>query len=305
MLPAWFSSEVIAQNNAIFYGGPGDGWHVNNYVQASNNNMYFGGSGDGWNANNYSQAANNLMYFGGSGDGWNTNNYSQASNLSLYFGGSGDGWNGNNYVQASNLILFKGGQGDGWANTYSPLGPLPVTLLSFEATKKSTEVLLTWKTSAEINSSHYEIEKSPDAVNFSYLATVVSHNEATGSMYDLIDEHPFAGYNYYRIKMVDLDGKASYTPTRHVLFDNYASMEAIRVYPIPSTGMLYAEIPVLRNLEPMVVNITNSLGQVLLQQKTSTEAQTLQFDLSSFAKGTYYIQLKSKSVQKIEKVILQ
>lgn len=300
----WIPLASIAQNNAIFYGGAGDGWSTDFYAQSSTPAPFQGGAGDGWSTDSYAQPSDNL-FVGGAGDGWSQDSYAQSSTNTVFFGGAGDGYDFNSYMQNSTPMPFRGGIGDGWANTYSVVGPLPVTLLSFEATKRESSVLLNWETSTEINSSHYLVEKSADAVNFSFLAEVKSLNQLTGSKYQLVDDKPLTGYNYYRIKMVDIDGQFKYTPTRHVIFDGYESIAEIKVFPNPSTGKLYVEIPILRNLEPMVVNITNSFGQVIKQQKTDTNNKTLEYDLSSYAKGIYYIQVKSKSFQKVEKIVLQ
>jgi hypothetical protein len=106
--------------------------------------------------------------------------------------------------------------------------------------------LLEWETSSEINSSHYEIEKSDNAIDFSFLQSVKSENNINGATYKLVDAHPLLGYNYYRIKMVDIDGKFKYTPTRHVIFDGFNSDEFIKVYPNPSEGIITIDIPLLR-----------------------------------------------------------
>ena len=58
----------MAQNNAIFKGGNGDGCHYQLFQQPANN-IYGGGSGDGWAIADYAQEGNNI-YNGGIGDGW-------------------------------------------------------------------------------------------------------------------------------------------------------------------------------------------------------------------------------------------
>lgn len=64
------SLGCTAQNNAIFTGGPGDGWASDNYGQPDNN-IFTGGSGDGWASESYGQPDNNI-FTGGTGDGWAT-----------------------------------------------------------------------------------------------------------------------------------------------------------------------------------------------------------------------------------------
>lgn len=316
-----------AQNNPIFYGGPGDGWtsldynqstnmtpfrggdgdgwNVMNYIQPTDMTTFHGGQGDGWISLNYIQPTIMTTFHGGDGDGWNSLNYVQTTDMTTFHGGDGDGWNFSNYAQSHNEFVYFGGQGDGWANTYSPVGPLPVSLLSFIAEKKSNEVLLTWETSMEMNSAYYVVEKSRDAIQFIEIGIVNSMNDPNGAKYELTDQQPYTGYNYYRIKMVDLDQTFKYSPTRHVIFDGYTSVDAIKVFPNPSSGILNIEIPIVRTIEPMVINITNSFGQVLKQEKSNSGIRYFQYNLSAYAKGTYYIQVKTDSFEKIEKIILQ
>lgn len=319
--------QALAQNNPIFYGGGGDGSNQNNHIQNYNSGTNLGSSGDGAGLNAFLQNYSAKSYFGASGDGVNlasfiptytakTNNGGNGDgiNTSSYVcaysakgnnGGSGDGISSNaylsNYVSASTL----GGDGDGWASSYTPVGPLPVTLLQFTATKKGEYVLLEWKTASEINHSHYEIEKSADAIHFEYLSTVASKNSAIGAEYSLTDYKPYAGYNYYRIKMVDLDGNYTYTPTRHVVFDGYKSIEAIKVFPNPAKGNVWIELPILRYTEALVINITSLSGQVVLHQKSNTKESKIQLPLSGLAAGTYLIQIKSEHIQHISKIVVE
>src|SRR5690349_20857637 len=88
----------------------------------------------------------------------------QSVNNPIFTGGPGNGWASHNYLQPANNI-FNGGSGNGWGRVYLPLTPVPVTLLYFLASQKNGQaVLLTWKTSREINSSYFEVQRSNDAL---------------------------------------------------------------------------------------------------------------------------------------------
>jgi hypothetical protein len=110
---AFFSKNVSAQNNLIFYGGIGDGNSYQNYLQATTN-ISLGGSGDGGATLNYSQANANLFY-GGNGDGSFQQNYTQLS-INNFLGGNGDGMASEIYKQASSYLNL-GGMGSG--NSYN------------------------------------------------------------------------------------------------------------------------------------------------------------------------------------------
>ena len=321
------NAGTFAQNNAIFFGGSADGWTAQNLVQASNNifkggsadgwsaqnylqaggggNIFKGGSGDGWDVRNYLQGGGGTIYKGGSGDGWDSKNYIQ-SNVSLFKGGFGDGWDSKNYMQ-SNVSLFKGGTGDGWASVYRPQGTLPVTLLYFTARKSAkNSSLLDWKTSQEINSSHFDVERSGDAIIFLKIGTLqAAGNSSVPLAYSFTDNNPAKGMNYYRLKQADADGRFIYTPARLVTFDDL-NAATVKYYPNPTNGILTIELSSVNGNEARVINITNATGAVVYQLKVGSSAGTkMQIDLSRYAKGTYYIQLRTPTMNSTERIVLQ
>ena len=314
---------AIAQNNAIFKGGNADGWVSKNSLQTSNNiykggiadgyatlnyaqlstNIFKGGISDGWSSLNYLQLSTNI-FKGGFGDGWDGKNYIQAS-AGVTKGGIGDGWSYKNYIQSS-LIIAKGGFGDGWASTYRPQGPLPITLLSFDARKlNAASAILNWATSQEINTAFFEVERSPDAINYGSIGHVLAAgNSSTSIQYSFTDLMPLTGMNYYRLRQVDRDGRFIYTPSRLVKFDG--SPATVQYYPNPTHGLLSIRITSQMMSEPMVVNISTASGIVVAQMKTNTNSSNiLNIDMSNFAKGTYFIQVKTASTNSTQRIVLQ
>jgi len=92
---------------------------------------------------------------------------------------------------------------------------LPVTMLSFNGTLNSdnNSILLSWKTSSEHGLKYFEIQKSADGTNFNPIETV----NATGTSSSL-HSYKFTNnrvneLNYYRLKMIDNDGRFTYSST--------------------------------------------------------------------------------------------
>lgn len=85
---------------------------------------------------------------------------------------------------------------------------LPITLSNFSVTVRNNSPYLNWQTVSELNASHFEIERSTDGYNFiSVGKIVVSSNYTTNGNYFYSDnEGSAAGYYFYRLKLVDLDG---------------------------------------------------------------------------------------------------
>jgi hypothetical protein len=116
---------------------------------------------------------------------------------------------------------------------------LPVTLLSFTVQKEATAAQLNWATTMETNSNYFEVQHSADAKAWSVLGTVKSNGESKMQRsYGFTHATPLDGINYYRLKMVDLDGSFAYSGIRNLSFD---SMVKTKLYPNPVSSVLTIE----------------------------------------------------------------
>ena len=90
---------------------------------------------------------------------------------------------------------------------------LPVTLKDLTATRLgNNKISVEWNVEYENNVAGYEIEKSLDGVNFKKVSFQNAYStNSTAATYNWIDENPFNGNNFYRIKMVDKDGQFKYS----------------------------------------------------------------------------------------------
>ena len=91
---------------------------------------------------------------------------------------------------------------------------LPVALKDITATVQDKNVVVAWQTSTEINTSHFEIEKSDNAQTFYTIGKVDARgNSTTTQSYEFTDSKPsvFNAPVSYRLKMVDKDGSFQYS----------------------------------------------------------------------------------------------
>ena len=273
-------------NNPIFYGGDGDGIARSSYLQSSVNNQ-LGGDGDGIAMASYLQPSTNIQV-GGDGDGWHAGNYAQLADASLFFGGDGDGLTMQTYQSIADQALFYGGPGDGWASIVYALGPLPVTLLSFNGEEKEGQHHLYWKTSTEENTSHFVIEHSADAKLFKELGmTNAAGNSQEEKEYRFANKTPLLGNNFYRLKMVDIDGKFTYSNV--VLLNVLKDKTTILLYPNPSATQLNIELqnlPVQANVSMRIIDIT---GKTIWSSQSKYQGRSYQINISEFASGLYQL----------------
>ncbi len=86
---------------------------------------------------------------------------------------------------------------------------LPVDLISFSGTLNTqSRAALLWKTTNQYNLGSFEVQRSYDGINFSTAGTVAAlQNPAIIQDYTFTDPVIAKAVNYYRLKMIDNDGR--------------------------------------------------------------------------------------------------
>jgi hypothetical protein len=145
-------------------------------------------------------------------------------------------WNSVNPVDVEARIFHQvDNSGLGLVN-YTPFidGLLPVSLKQFALAIDKDDVKLNWQTSNESNSSHFSIERSVDGQVFQSINSVAA--KGTASSYQYSDNNAFAGQIllYYRLRMVDKDGRFTYSPILTAKKNERAS--GIKIYPTIATS---------------------------------------------------------------------
>jgi len=73
-------------------------------------------------------------------------------------------------------------------------------------------VKLSWESNPEIQTKHFIIERSDDAIAFRTLAILKKpEGNSDKSQFTHMDELPMEGERYYRLKMIDNDGASIYS----------------------------------------------------------------------------------------------
>lgn len=125
------------------------------------------------------------------------------------------------------------------ATATSSASGLPIELLSFDATRISTDkVKLDWATATEINNYGFEIERMLDNETvFSTIGFVEGYGNSTATVnYGYHDPNAYTGISYYRLRQLDFDGKVSYSEIRAVSGLQADNSAPIILYPNPTKG---------------------------------------------------------------------
>ena len=195
-------------------------------------------------------------------------------------------WNGSYWAVTFNVTGFSGF----YVHT-NPRFALPISLNYINGIKQVGKHLITWKVTCNTTpSATLTLERSADARNFTQVYTTNATALRCAQPFDYTDAQPLAGINYYRLKMVDADGKITYSNTI-ALINASKGFELLSIAPNPVTkGIFKLNATAARQTKTEVV-ISDIQGRVVNRQRIILVAgyNSIDMNVDQLAPGTYNI----------------
>jgi hypothetical protein len=177
----------------------------------------------------------------------------------------------------------------------TPVAPLPVSLTAFAAKASGPDVRLSWATASELNNDYFEVERSTDGATFAPLGRLAGHGTTlAANSYAYLDAGVASrrpGRAYYRLRQVDLDGTATYSPVRTVDLAGADLTAAVGLYPNPAAPTDAAVTLDLRSLPQGAyeVSLVSTLGSTVARY-TAQGGQDQPLSLpKALASGPYVV----------------
>lgn len=168
---------------------------------------------------------------------------------------------------------------------------LPLRLNSFTGEYANNAVKLSWKKEDHSGFAHFEIEKSADARKFTEVGKIMLSNSLS---YTFTDSDITSGTIYYRLKMVDMNGKISYS---NIVRIHTKGTFQVQVSPNPVLDHLN-----INGLDKYgSVRIIDLSGKTLL--KKEVRSQAISIDVSSLQKGIYLLEYFNGIQKQTRKVL--
>lgn len=187
-------------------------------------------------------------------------------------------------------------------NPGSPCGVLPVTLTHFSARLNNNTTELLWKIVNEFNLDRFDLEYSINGTTFSKLTSVSYQQDV--SLYGYTHSKPTLK-NFYRLKMIDLDGRFFYSKILSVQ-KNSATNKVVLIYPNPAYNDLTLRIFNDR-IEKVIINIIDNSGRVVINKIFTLPSGQNYISIEEIDKlppSVYIVKVISQSVNVVEKLIV-
>jgi uncharacterized protein (DUF2141 family) len=167
---------------------------------------------------------------------------------------------------------------------------LPLHLLSFSGSRHAGYNQLQWQTAGEINTKRFELEMGIDGRNFVKIATI-NATASGGNNYSTNDNAVYNGKVFYRLKMVDADGRFTYS---QIIWINGEKAGGVSIYPNPVTGVLNINIGNAKILKTNA-GVYDARGR--LSQNVLINSDQQQINVQPLAKGVYVIKFADGTVR--------
>lgn len=161
-------------------------------------------------------------------------------------------------------------------------GTLPLQLKSFSVTSRNGFAGLSWQTCNELNVKQFEIQKSADAVNFASVAAVTAKNAGCATTYNFNDSKALSGTAYYRLRMVDFDGRSSLSGIVSITGKLPVS---VNVFPNPVSSNLVVTHP--KAFAEASLQVIGFDGKIVMINNITQDAVQTSLNISKLARGNY------------------
>lgn len=170
-----------------------------------------------------------------------------------------------------------------------PSNSLPVKFTLFNSSCEVDGTKLIWKTSVEINSKKFDIERSVDGLNWQVAGSVpTAGNSSVEKTYTYTDNA--VSNALYRIVQYDINGQRAYTP---VIRTSCAVAEESKVWPNPVVSVANISLKAIQGGDA-TITVIDSKGAVVQKTRNSILAgmNQLMIDMSKLAAGAYTVSVK-------------
>lgn len=175
---------------------------------------------------------------------------------------------------------------------FGSMNVLPVKLANMKAAIQGKDIQILWTNLEEKEVSSYTVEYSKTGKRFSVVSSFKPKaNNGSKADYRVADQNPTIGFNFYRIKVTEANGKVLYSPTFKVYFST--SSTSVSLFPNPVVGNKVNLQAGTLPAGDYTVKIYTIDGQIIsneiLKHRGGSFSQLLL--LPNIEKGVYYLEV--------------
>ncbi len=237
----------------------------------------------------YNTGAQGWFWFKNQGTPYSAPDYDDdATFLMLSSAGTGITPNGINWSTMTGITNFSGGTG---SVILIPNVLLSVEWQYFTGITQGRINKLEWATGSEENTDKFEVQRSKDGANFETIGFVAAAGDSEEtSTYHFDDLNPFAGQNYYRLRLVNRDQSSELSDV--LVLNIESDGNGYSFYPNPAKDEVFYQFST-ENAEDIQIEVLDVLGRLINTKllKSAVGINNLHTDMSTLVSGNYLVRV--------------
>jgi hypothetical protein len=166
---------------------------------------------------------------------------------------------------------------------------LPVQLMSLNGAPVPEGIQLDWITATEINTAYFAVERQDETGEYQQIGQVsAAGNSTSTTAYEFLDAQPLPGFNYYRLKMIDIDGSSELSEVVAVA-NRYGSFVG-GLFPNPAEDQISVVIDADAEMLAYL-RVLDASGRLVGEHRSTVAAgqQTVTMPLNGLESGHYLL----------------
>jgi hypothetical protein len=164
----------------------------------------------------------------------------------------------------------------------------------------------------EKNNDFFTLERSKDGKTFEIITEIPGAGTSNKLLrYTYFDESPTSGFNYYKLKQTDYDGKFEYSNIVAIKMDETdaeTSFKITKIFPNPFADQFNVQVEGATS-ETIILKLTDSNGNLVFEDKQQVESGTTVITAippASLHKGLYILSVSAAGKEgKVSRIMKQ
>jgi hypothetical protein len=177
---------------------------------------------------------------------------------------------------------------------YKDVNSLLSVPLSFTLNKQNSKPVLKFTIYDAVNNQAVAIERSANGHDFNEIGIQQISNSG---QYYYTDEQPLPGIGYYRLRLIEKNGKIGYSDIRTIHLSDGASLN---ISPNPAKDVITVSLPASWHQKQITATLYDAAGAKLQQTMFTAGSAEKRIILNNIKTGQYFLYMRNHNSQETE-----